>query len=835
MNSRERAQRYLIDRIRGNDFSYDEDRDRAIDAIAPENHLIITDQEQDFRPFHEGMIVLNLNIGTDIEEFIQFFSSIIIKINDHINDDYLNLSYYLTKQLDKNGWTVVDLVLVKIDQLEESISSLLTINTWTENDPYYPLNDPTFITVLLIKACEQNKFSFINKLLTKDKNHILEITNTHLLLFMIAKNPNLDFKLKANLIRQLLSYKPKLNVKDQAGNTILHYIAKDPDSPIELIQTLMKRGARTSIKDRSGKLPFDYIAIEKLAGLDVPAYIQHIIKEALIIAINANAEKDVASILKQNPDLLKPVFFSSSPFLHIAIKQVINGKPDSLTIVEHLVKAGADISAKQEGIAVFDLIDQLVQANINESAEVTAKKQALHTQLTEILYPDPAQSPPDYQFLIAIRNKVKNKVEHLLEQKYVDINRQEFYPLHTAIEAGSLEIVKVLIKYGADIFRQNNHGTALEFILIKLYTQNPPLNAMQKKIYLDMIDSFPLTDPRVKSDASFKEIIVDFANHKANFLIKKFADAAISLDASIDGKYNALDIAVRSNDYFLISFLIEHGVTHIKNDKPETDLSLADKKPDCYEALETKPAEQAQWRTKKYWEKVVEEDKDLDITFIDPARVEQYLTTKSLNDKEIATLIRARAELSSAHPASSLTQLMLSKAGASLKSCIEELCKPYTQSSTCKITKNLVASEEIDKALVETFIAQGIDKSPLQIKVSYEALSPEELKHDERIIQSLQTRLYTVTLESGSKRLIDIHQIKKNPPSAAFQTQGANQPLTPSAKKEEKIDNIKAEELQALAVLLAVCNTQLNPQKSADFKAATPPVASATSISPRYH
>ena len=74
---------------------------------------------------------------------------------------------------------------------------------------------------------------------------------------------------------------------------------------------------------------------------------------------------------------------------------------------------------------------------------------------------------------VACRENKIDLLKHLLEKSIIDIhipNNEGYYPLHIASSKGNIEIVKILVNYGAEVNKTNKSDlTALRMVTEILY------------------------------------------------------------------------------------------------------------------------------------------------------------------------------------------------------------------------------------------------------------------------------------------------------------------------------------------------------------------------------
>jgi hypothetical protein len=95
--------------------------------------------------------------------------------------------------------------------------------------------------------------------ITKVQQHFLKVNNHVLDYFIIFKNFNIacHANSKQSFI-EILKYQPNLDLKDNKGNTLLHYSVVQYDDYLESLY-LIRAGANKFIVDKEGLSIYDYV------------------------------------------------------------------------------------------------------------------------------------------------------------------------------------------------------------------------------------------------------------------------------------------------------------------------------------------------------------------------------------------------------------------------------------------------------------------------------------------------------------------------------------------------------------------------------------------------
>jgi ankyrin repeat protein len=152
--------------------------------------------------------------------------------------------------------------------------------------------------------------------------------------------------------------------------------------------------------------------------------------------------------------------------------------------------------------------------------------------------------------------KVKNYLKHGGD---VDsLGEYDSTPLHCACREGNIEIVKLLIKYGADVNCQNRYSTIYPIFDVLASTT--------------ITDSLPIIQLLIEEGADIK-VVDSFGNTLLHYAIEKemieLVKLSISLGCDIDfterhDKDTPLHYAYLQKNEEIIDYLIKHGANNKK-------------------------------------------------------------------------------------------------------------------------------------------------------------------------------------------------------------------------------------------------------------------------------
>ncbi|PRM96231.1 ankyrin repeat domain-containing protein [Aliarcobacter cryaerophilus] len=415
---------------------------------------------------------------------------------------------------------------------------------------------------------------------------------TPLLLISAQIDPSID------IFNMLIKAGSDINVKDKNSWTPLHWASRN--NHIELVKVLIKAKAKLNEKATYGDDK------EGFSGI-TPLY-DSITKNNWEIAkllIETGADVNIAreTDLKYTPLLL-----------------ITSQKEPSLDIFNMLIKAGADINAKDKNSWTplhwasrknhIELVKVLIKAkaNLNEKATYSNDKEGFsgitplyvcidkkNLEVAKLLIETGAdvnlgiETGNRYTPLLLITSQKKPSLDifNMLIKAGADINaidKDSWTPLHYAVKNNHIEIVNLLIEAGADVNIASYTGDKLTPLLLLSSQTEPNMEILKiliiaganvdysSKIVLELKDQ--IIDSIKKNKSSKTDLILFKKLVKNNLLTGQMVDSCITGDLKIvkellkagvnpNGKKNSwtpLHYAARNNHVEIVKVLIKAKV-----------------------------------------------------------------------------------------------------------------------------------------------------------------------------------------------------------------------------------------------------------------------------------
>ena len=217
-----------------------------------------------------------------------------------------------------------------------------------------------------------------------------------------------------------------LSIKDNDGNTALHWAAFERDSEVEA--ALMMAGADINIRNKKGETP-------------------------LSIAAGRGNNKVLQSLIEAGADLNIQDNEGDTAFHSAAIER-------QSEVGAVLIKAGADLNIRnKKGETALKTTDEDGNILVHHAAEKGDSKDV--TTLIEAGAELNIQNKNGFSPLIIAAEKGNNNVVHSLVQAGADLNIQNKdgdTALHRAAQEGLYQVTTTLIEAGADIKIRNKKG-----------------------------------------------------------------------------------------------------------------------------------------------------------------------------------------------------------------------------------------------------------------------------------------------------------------------------------------------------------------------------------------
>ncbi len=338
-----------------------------------------------------------------------------------------------------------------------------------------------------------------------------------------------------DMMELLLAHGAKLNIKDKMGRYPLTYAALNPNS-LEVLDTLISEGADINAKGLTGKTALFEAAqanrienVEYLFAKDASVNIGEMTTGTTSLHLMTQMNNVlILDIFMKAPDIDVNILnsFGASP-LHYAAKS------NSKNAAESLIRKGASINLKctimentpLHVAAACNSVD-VAQILIDNGCNVDEQNKNLETPLFLAAM---TGSESVLSLLLKENNKIDSKNIHGQSPLYIAINYQEF------------RIAQTLISHGADIMAKEKHRN--ETILhLAISTGNIGFITflISKGVDKEAKDCYGLT-PLLRSAAIYN-------GEMAKALIEMGCDTRAALDSEV----NFLDLVVQNqNDKIL--------------------------------------------------------------------------------------------------------------------------------------------------------------------------------------------------------------------------------------------------------------------------------------------
>jgi serine/threonine-protein phosphatase 6 regulatory ankyrin repeat subunit B len=392
-----------------------------------------------------------------------------------------------------------------IMSLNKADNDLVKLLTNKENINYVDISGRTILNNFIRNNQTCETIEFICKECDADTNQI-DLQGRTPLHYAATKIDGHNKKNRLETIKILLKHNANVNAKDQQGLTPLAMVAENPICE-DIILLFLQHGADVTFKNQKG-IPFIQILLAKQTDVDLLKKIisenkihidESIIKNAPELLHIAAGQKDglekikllvqlgfkidtrnkieqtplhVAASTQDKPEILEYLIengadINAKDVLHntpfaCAVEHSLDTKED-LKVVEYLLKQKIDINTKNSGGATplitalsktfingsnysFEKLIKLVQLLLNNKADINAKNGVQYTAL---------------HFALVI-----DKMNIVDDQRQRKIALQEVIPKNKKECEEYLELIKLLVKNGADINAKNQVGlTPLELMV----------------------------------------------------------------------------------------------------------------------------------------------------------------------------------------------------------------------------------------------------------------------------------------------------------------------------------------------------------------------------------
>jgi len=352
--------------------------------------------------------------------------------------------------------------------------------------------------------------------------------------------------------------------KQKELNEIITIIQKQGDKGLKAIQDLINNGAEVNARDKDDNILLDLalknnnpevakLLIDNGANVNITKNLR---ESSLHWAVEKGYKEVVQLLINKDASLEYRCWGSQTP-LHIA---ALKGNKE---IVKLLIKKGADVNAKnQHGETALDLANKLNNTNVKELLEL----------LTDNQYPLHKAAwygKIDSNGKIEVAKLLTANPNIKIDEKY----KNDRTALHYAVEEGNIEVVKELIKHGADAnITDSEVNTPLD-----LATENDQIKKLLQSKIKDKNGRTALHEAVENNDENkVKELIENVTNVNAqnndgwtplHIATEKGHTAVVQLlidngaDVNIQYKYGSspLHVAAEKGNIEVVKFLIEHG------------------------------------------------------------------------------------------------------------------------------------------------------------------------------------------------------------------------------------------------------------------------------------
>ncbi|XP_041351820.1 serine/threonine-protein phosphatase 6 regulatory ankyrin repeat subunit B-like [Gigantopelta aegis] len=281
-----------------------------------------------------------------------------------------------------------------------------------------------------------------------------------------------------DIVKILVENGAQMNATDDCGNTPLHIATKR--SSLYLVSYLVEKGSHVNVLGDGAMTPLylaatresSEIALYLLSKEADPSLTDGIKNSLLHMAVRLNSLFLVKALVNRGVKLNTEDESGNTPF-HIAVNL------NSLQIVHYLIEKGSDVNlpGSRKVPTVRDNILQLYTPDlIVMTSPLHLAVLAVSIDLVEMLVENGAQldtvdASGDTPLCTAMKHVPGSSVMPLyLLSKHADPNladKTKNSPLHLAVNAGSLNLVKELVANGAELDTVNESGETPLYIAVR--------------------------------------------------------------------------------------------------------------------------------------------------------------------------------------------------------------------------------------------------------------------------------------------------------------------------------------------------------------------------------
>lgn len=259
-------------------------------------------------------------------------------------------------------------------------------------------------------------------------------------------------------IRALLDQKAEINATSETGRTALMIAAMNGQA--EVVKLLLERGADVQLQDNKGQtarklaVEFDQTDIVKLLDQAAVAGDPQL---AFFAAVKLTDTQAARHALDQGADVNATVGLETTALMIAASK----GEQDGHSLLKLLLEKGATVNAvDDDGQTAFDYADLPGNSTDVEAQRLLIENGAITNSARASKLNDSLRDAVRKGDTEKVGAALVNKADPNLFGKY---SKNESV-LMTATRAGNLEIVKLLLKYGANPNRGTFTGSFPEFL-----------------------------------------------------------------------------------------------------------------------------------------------------------------------------------------------------------------------------------------------------------------------------------------------------------------------------------------------------------------------------------
>ena len=260
-------------------------------------------------------------------------------------------------------------------------------------------------------------------------------------LFKLIRNHNVTS------IQELLTLKVNVHIRDSEGSTPLHLAAEL--GYLDIVKLLVQNGANIGAKKYLSETPLQTAVIndryeisEYLLENGAEVNTDDILYGPLMIAV-INCQVDLVKLLLFHGAAVNVHYqfeYENQTPLQTAIKN------QNLKIIKALLKNGADPNYSFNSEETVPAIDQALEIGNSAIIRMLLKHGAKPvTKLLDTLDKKCLFEAVKNQDVIGVQDILKSKVDLNIR------NRRGFTPLHVAVDLGYFNIVKILVKNGANL------------------------------------------------------------------------------------------------------------------------------------------------------------------------------------------------------------------------------------------------------------------------------------------------------------------------------------------------------------------------------------------------